>query len=165
MEEARKKIQRCLKPKAGHPYFCPGKEMLCCVGQMRSEVCIMNCLPANSAELLARAWSSDWAHNGISYLDWQVLAAEPDRRMSAGRRVTACNLCSAAPHVGWFQTVPRPGTAGRKKSRGDFLTDTAQSTGWKSRRIQGQHTGEVCLRQPLRMAASLAEGRWLWIQQ
>lgn len=36
--------------------------------------------------------------------------------------MTACNLCSAAPHVGWFQTVPRPGTAGRENSHSDFLT-------------------------------------------
>lgn len=56
--------------------------------------------------------------------------------MSAGRRVTACNLCSAAPRAGWFQTAPRPGTAGRENSYGDFLTDTAQSTGWESSRIQ-----------------------------
>lgn len=58
--------------------------------------------------------------------------------------MTACNLCSAAPHVGWFQTVPRPGTTGRENSHGDFLTevltDTAQSTGSESRKILGQHT-------------------------
>lgn len=52
--------------------------------------------------------------------------------MSAGRRVTACNLCSAAPHGGWFQTVPRPDRAGRENSHGDTLTDTTDSTGGRA---------------------------------
>jgi len=77
--------------------------------------------------------------------------------------VTACNLCSAAPRVGWSQTVLRPGTAGRENSHSDFLTDTAQKH-WLGK--QGDpRPGELCLRQPLRTTVSRAERRCLQVEQ